>query len=75
MSASTETLVKLRSLTGQAKSKANAVVQGLKRRKYKDKYSYNVRVNKVTALNNVQFSGNYSFQVPAFNSRSSGTSV
>jgi hypothetical protein len=68
MSASTETLVKLRALTGQARSKANVTVPELQRRKFKNKYSFNVRTNKVTALSNLQFGGNYSFQVPAFNS-------
>lgn len=67
MSYSTETLVKLRALTGQGRSKANVTVP-TSHRKYKNKYSYNVRPNKVTVLNNTQFGGNYSFQVPAFNS-------
>ena len=65
MSASTETLVKLRSLTGQGKSRANVTVPN-QPRKYKEPHSYNIRVNRINALNNVQFGGNYSFQVPAF---------
>ena len=65
MSASTETLVKLRSLTSQGKSKANVTVAN-QPRKYKEPHSYNIRVNKINALNNCQFGGNYSFQVPAF---------
>ena len=67
MSASTETLVKLRGLTSEARSKANTTVQDLQQRTYKNKYSYNVRTNRINALNNVQFGGNYSFQLPAFN--------
>ena len=67
MSASTETLVKLRGLTSEARSKANTTVQDLQQRTFKNKYSYNVRTNRINALSNVQFGGNYSFQLPAFN--------
>ena len=67
MSYSTETLVKLRGLTGQGRSRANVTVPTVQRR-YRNKHSYNVRANKVTVLNNTNFAGNYSFQVPAFNS-------
>ena len=66
MSYSTETLIKLRALTGQGRSKANVTVP-TEQRKYKSKFSYNIRPNKVTVLNNVNFDGNYSFQVPSFN--------
>ena len=65
MSASTETLVKLRSLTAQGKSKANVTVPN-QPRKYKEPHSYNIRVNKINALSNCQFGGNYSFQIPAY---------
>ena len=66
MSASTETLVKLRGQTNEGRSKANRTHDDIRYDKHKNKYQYNVRVNKVTALNNVQFGGNYSFQLPAF---------
>ena len=67
MSYSTETLVKLRGLTAQGRGKANVTVPTVAR-KYKNKHSYNIRPNKVTVLSGTQFNGNYSFQVPAFNS-------
>jgi hypothetical protein len=66
MSASTETLINLRSLTGEARTVANQTVSAIRPRRYKNKYAYNVRVNKITALANVDFGGNYSFQLPAF---------
>ena len=68
MSYSTETLIKLRALTGQGRSKANVTVP-TEQRKYKSKFSYNIRPNKVTVLSNVNFDGNYSFQVPSFKVR------
>ena len=66
MSASTETLVKLRSLTAEGKSKANVTVPTMTHRKYKSAHSYNVRVNKIQALTGVNFEGNYNFQLPCF---------
>ena len=66
MSASTETLVKLRGQTNEGRSKANRTHDDIRYDSHKNKYQYNVRINKVTALNNVQFGGNYSFQLPAF---------
>ena len=55
MSASTETLVKLRGQTNEGRSKANRTHDDIRYEKHKNKYQYNVRINKVTALNNVQF--------------------
>ena len=66
MSASTETLVKLRGLTAEARSKGNVTVPTLTQRKYKSQHSYNIRMNKINALSGVAFGGNYSFVVPAF---------
>jgi hypothetical protein len=66
MSASTETLVNLRGLTGEAKTKANVTVSSIAPRKYKNKYSYCTRVNKINVLNNASFGGNYSFSLPYF---------
>jgi hypothetical protein len=66
MSASTETLVKLRGQTNEGRSKANRTHDNIKQEAHKNKFQHNIRVNKITALNNIQFGGNYSFQLPAF---------
>ena len=66
MSASTETLVKLRGLTAEGRGKANVAVPTSAVRRYKTQHSYNLRVNKVDVLQGVQLGGNYSFKVPAF---------
>ena len=65
MPASTETLVNLRALTSEARGKANVTVPDEKRI-FKNKYPYNVRVNKITAVSGVSFGNTYNFQLPTF---------
>jgi hypothetical protein len=62
---STEQLISIRSLTGEAKSKANRVVDQFSEHRFKHKYQTRIRMNKISALSDVTFGGTYNLEVPS----------
>jgi hypothetical protein len=62
---STEQLISIRSLTGEAKSKANREVDQYAEHRYKHKYQTRIRMNRINALANCNFGNSLTFEVPS----------
>ena len=66
MSASTESLIKLRNATSECRSYANVSVPTNAPRKYKSEHSFNIRINRVDAIQGAEFASAYNFKCPSF---------
>ena len=62
---SEEQLISIRSLTGEARSKANETVDQYKERRYRHKYQSRMRMNKISALSACSFDQKKTFEVPS----------
>ena len=62
---SQEQLIQIRSLTGEARSKANQTIDQYSEHRYRHKYQTQTRVNRINALPSVNFGGSYTFEVPS----------